>query len=133
MKNTLNVNLIERTITITKSFEKKANVYGSSEYELLSDAIAKHPSFEIIVRTIAKHNGKVTHKNMTYENMRKYVELSNDTTLIAEYELQIAKSVIAPSPYHYVLTWFTNKFSSNEDYNSYFLPTEVEKESEVLA
>lgn len=119
MKNTLNVNLIEKTIVITKAFEKKANVFGSAEYEELSKAIEKHPLFKIEVRTITKHDNKVSYKNLTYDNMVAYInEQPKASELLAEFERQKRMSVIAKNKYRYIVNWFRSTcFTNDEEFN----------------
>lgn len=124
MKNTLNIDLLGKTIVITKTFEKKANVYGSSEYELLSDVIAKHPDFKIEIRTITKHENKVSYKNLTYSNMVAYMkEQPNASELLAEFERQKRMSAIAKNKYRYIVNWFKSTCFANDADFSVFRDT----------
>ncbi|MBQ9158940.1 MAG: hypothetical protein IJ136_06425 [Erysipelotrichaceae bacterium] len=131
MKN-IHTDLLTGEITITKSFYKKSTVYGSPEYVELKKTMSENPNFKVVVRSISKKANKRTHRNMTYENMRQFIEVEN-RDLLPEYERVIAKSVIARSKYHYVLAWFETTFSTHEKYETYF-PVETKTvESEATA
>lgn len=120
MKN-LHINLVEKTITMTKAFERKANVYGSKEYEELSEVLTKHPTFDVQIRKIKSNPNKKTYKYLTYDNMKSYIrELNNSKELLEEFEKQKNKAVIVKNKYRYMLNWFkANCFKSDEEFEGY--------------
>ena len=47
MTKTFNVNFITKTIEVSSSFAKKAGIYGSAEYLMLTDAQKTHPDYKL--------------------------------------------------------------------------------------
>jgi hypothetical protein len=57
------INYIENTIVVTKSFLKKAGTIGSKEYNELAKVRRDFPDFRIQQREITKKQGKKTYGN----------------------------------------------------------------------
>ncbi|MBO5037767.1 MAG: hypothetical protein J6D42_11895 [Clostridia bacterium] len=72
----ITVNYKKNTIEITKSFEKKASVYGSEAYYELSKARNDFPNYRLIVKTSKSNN---TFKGMDYEFMLDYINNHEDS------------------------------------------------------
>jgi len=71
MKNpTINRN--NKTIEISKSFEKAASVYGSEEYRILINAQKNHPDFKVVT-TSSKKKAANSSKGITYDFMATYI------------------------------------------------------------
>lgn len=68
-------NYDEKTIIISKAFEKKAKLFGTEEYKALVAAKADFPDFKIQVnaRTVKR---KVNECKIDYDFMLKYIEKS---------------------------------------------------------
>lgn len=116
MKNTIKM-IDETTAQVTKAFAKKAVIFGTEEYKLWKAYREDFPNAQMVTKTIKKNPNKKTTKNMTYENMVKYIKTQeNAQQLLEEMEKEIQKSKIQSNPYRAVLAWFEDKF---EDYDSY--------------
>ncbi len=73
-----------QTIILTKKFAKSASIVGSKDYTTLCRLRKDYPDYKVVVREIAKKEGKKnTHKNLTYQAMKAYIE-----TTIADKEVQ---------------------------------------------
>jgi len=105
------------TIVLTKKFAKTASIVGSKDYNTLCRLRKDYPGFKVVVREIAKKEDKAnTHKNLTYQAMKVYIE-----TTITEAEAQ-AKALTefanvkvlgkgqTCGAYLFVRDWFLNKY-----------------------
>ena len=72
-KKELTIKFSERTINMTESFSKKAQNYGSTEYNMLQNALKDFPEFEIVVTKKTKRV-KDAHKGIDVKFMYKYIE-----------------------------------------------------------
>lgn len=72
-KKELTLDFSKNTINMTESFSKKAENYGSTEYNMLQNARKDYPEFEIVVTKKAKRV-KDAHKGMDVEFMYKYIK-----------------------------------------------------------
>jgi len=66
----ISVDFLSNTLSLTKSFYKKARKVGSPEYKELREAISENPDYEIKVIT---NENKNSHKNLTFKRMREYI------------------------------------------------------------
>lgn len=66
----ITVDYKKNTIEITKTFEKKASVYGSNEYHELVNVRREYSNYRLIVKTSKSNN---TFKGMDYEFMLDYI------------------------------------------------------------
>lgn len=115
MKNANNysIDIMSKTITLTKAFYKKATSnIQSPEYAELKTLMAEFPEYKIQLREIKKNTGKTTYRNLTYDNMEKYIEANekNPVAMLAEFQNVKAKSCIQSSPYAYVKKWFLEQY-----------------------
>ena len=111
----------ENTAVASKSFLKKAMIFGTDEYYVLKQFKTENPKVEVKAREIKKNPNKDSYKNLTYSNMVAYInELDNRVELLAEFERQKRMSVIAKNKYRYILNWFKSACFENEaDFNDY--------------
>lgn len=117
--NRVSANRVE--VTVTKAFEKKANYFGTPEYEQWCKIVAREPDAVMVTKTIKKNPDKKSFLNLTYDNMRGYIaEQENAEELIKEFDKQLALSKIQTSPYRFVVAWFEQKFENYDSYKQYF-------------
>ena len=76
MKNIL-VNFERQTLTITKSFSKKASVYGTKAYEELTQAKKDNPNFKIVVK--ANDKSVSSANKVTLSMMENYIAKHDET------------------------------------------------------
>lgn len=106
---------------VTKAFMKNANIFGSTEYELWEQFIAKYPNAEMRTKSIKKNPDKKTTKNLKYENMKKYIKTvyGEESKYLAQFEKVKAASAIQKNPYKYVLDWFDKTFEGYETHDAF--------------
>ena len=112
----------ETHVLVTKVFAKNARIFGTAEYKLWKEIRIDCPNAEMVTKTIKKNpNKRVDTKNMTYENMVKFIrEQDNAEELLKEMKKQIALSKVQTNPYRYVLAWFMKQFIGYDEYKAYF-------------
>ncbi|MBR4235846.1 MAG: hypothetical protein IKR85_07275 [Clostridia bacterium] len=122
-KNGYEINYIENTITVTKSFLKEAGIIGSAAYNELARVRKDLPDFQIVQREITKKQGKKAYGKLTYKVMGEFIEAQeeeNASVVLAEFERVQMLSKVQSGSYAYVKTWFLNR------YKDVFTPEEAE-------
>lgn len=105
---------------VTKAFMKKAEVFGSKEYEMVQKFCEMHPNAELKTKTIKKNPDKKTTKNYTYDNMKKFIVVTkgeDDREYLDKLDKIIEVSKIQNNPYKYVLDWFVSTFPEHKGYD----------------
>lgn len=111
MKNNYKINFAANTITITKRFEDAANNPNSEEFQLLRQILADYPTMKILHHTRRAPQKCRPTKRLTYANMEKYMSVfENAAELLEQFETVQRLSKTQPSPYAYVVEWFTKQF-----------------------
>lgn len=82
--NGVKINRVEKTIEITKAFNRKASIYGTEEYEALTQICKDNAGFDVILRATTKKSSKSSMKGLTYDFMEKYIK-THDKTKMKEY------------------------------------------------
>ena len=117
---------------VSKTFAKKAKIFGTDEYKLWREFKAENPEYVMVVKTIKKNPDKRTTKNLKYENMRKFIkEQDNAEELLQEFEKEIRMSKIQSNPYKAVLAWFLQKFENYDSYKQFFKDLEEKEKAET--
>lgn len=115
-----NIDFFTNTIILTKRFYKAASTLNTPEYKELMQIRRDNPDFSIVLREIKKKEGKKSYRNLTYENMRIFIEnYEADDAVRAdslkEFEKVMELSKVQSGPYAYVKAWFLKKYG--ETYN----------------
>ena len=80
----------KKTITVSKEFMILAGQFDTQEFEILNELQQNHPGYEIQIRTIARNPDKRDYGELTYDNMRKFIEgyeePANLDAALAEFE-----------------------------------------------
>lgn len=117
---------------VSKTFAKKAKIFGTDEYKLWREFKAENPEYVMVIKTIKKNPDKRTTKNLKYENMRKFIkEQDNAEELLKEFEREIRLSKIQSNPYRAVLAWFLQKFEKFDSYKQFFKDLEEKEKAET--
>ena len=75
-ENAIRVNRTNRTIEVSKSFDKAASRFNTREYEALQQVRRDYPDYRIVVKTTRT---KADHfKGLTYGFMEKYIASHDD-------------------------------------------------------
>lgn len=143
MKNTMKKGSASNSIryindtkaAVTKSFAKKAQVFGTEEFKLWREYLAYYPKAQMYTKDNRKNpNKKNITKHMTYENMRLFISLQDDgKTVMVEFEKQIQLSKIKENPYRAVLAWFLEKYENVNDYKAFYEKLKEKEENEKKA
>ncbi len=106
---TFTINRNNRTIIISKAFEKKASKFGSEEYYALVEAQRDNAGFRVVVKENSR-KPKAGSK-ITLDEMRRYIELrdNEEKTEMAEFEAQL-NSKAHKHNFFSVQKWFVEKY-----------------------
>ena len=80
-----------RTITITKAFNAKASIYGTTEYEELTEIQNQNQGFHIVIQS--SHHNSVPLGRITQKQIEKYIKShdDNENSIWNEYEKLLGK------------------------------------------
>lgn len=90
-ENAIRVNRTNRTIEVSKSFDKAASRFNTREYEALQQVRKDYPTFTVVVKTV---RNKADHfKGLTFDFMEKYITSHDDAEArMAEFDNLRGKS-----------------------------------------
>ena len=127
MKTTNTIRYIDdKNAQVSKTFAKKACIFGTEEFKLWREYKAIFPEAQMITKEIKKNPNKKTYKNLTYKNMELFLQQQEDAVAkIAEFEKQKKLAQIQESPYRAVLAWFLTEYSDYGTYKEFFKETTV--------
>lgn len=109
------IDFTSNTIIMNYTFAKKANEYGSAEYELLKNIRADFPEINVVVQKGREQKKANKNKRLTYDNMRSYLTGKGDAEGLAKLDKVIMLSAPQKSPYKYVSDWFRKKYPDYKD------------------
>lgn len=105
------INYSTNTITMNYKFSKKAQDFGSPEYELMKMIKEDFPMMTTVVEAGRKITSTNVKKRLTYANIEKHIKsYDNADELLNMFELAIQMSKPLASPYKYVCDWFYAQF-----------------------
>ena len=117
---------------VTKAFEKKACVFGTEEFNQWRDYKAIFPDAMMINKSIKKNPNQKTRRNMTYDNMKAYINTLTEEEakkVLVEFDIIQKRAKIQKSPYQYVLSWFEAKFEGFNDLTQFMNQKEAERKA----
>lgn len=104
MKKSIVINRKNATIEITKSFEKKASIYGTDEYRELNEVRKDYLNYRIVVR---KSKSGDNYQGMDFDYMKAYIKKHDN----AEKNLAILDNSIAEKiSYVKIRKWFLDEY-----------------------
>ena len=113
---TYTIDHANKTITITKSYSKRANQIGTKEFRELASLHKSYPDYAIQNRTAVVSNTKNTHGGLNLALMKKYLEhCSNSEEALKEFETIKTYYAGAKGYYGKVKSWFLNKYPNYEE------------------
>lgn len=107
---------------VSKTFRKRANIFGTSEYEKWQNFIAQNPKAKMVVIKSKKTQPKAEKKiRPTYEKMIDFINTQDNAEKYLE-EMQKIKNMtsINGNSYNTVVKWFNNTFENTADYKLTF-------------
>ena len=137
-KNTgYKIDFVEKTLTITKEFDDKAQIIGSDEFKILMNLQNSIPGLTVIRKTHStprKYTNKQGEKfncnqfkNLTYKNMEGFINgLSNSEEYLKPYNfLKNCGSLPQTSRYTAIRKWFVAQFPEFRKNPLFYLYNEV--------
>ena len=116
-KNFFSVDFFNSTITGTKTAFNKASKGNGPAYEELTNLIARHPDFKLVVKEPKKHTTKAkrTYNGMDFDFMEAYIETRvNATQIMAEYKAVKKEAEDSKiSIYPFTKKWFLGEFDAD--------------------
>ena len=121
----ITINNKKRTIELTKSFEKKASIFGTDEYISLQEARRDYPTYKVVTIKSARGVKAHTFKGLTYDYMEMYIEKHDDEmkskmaayrnlrALDEDSEIAFAESC----SYQEIREWFLNEFAEIAEFH----------------
>ena len=108
MKNNFKVNFITNAIEVSTSFAKKASIYGSAEYLMLTNAQKAHPEYTLDIQK-PKRTGI---KGIDYDFMRNYIITHDETAkMLTAFEKLIENKLSYPE----IKAWFIEQYPVFKD------------------
>lgn len=74
LANNLTIDHANKTITVTKQFQKASGKYGSEEYLVCEELMSKFKDYRFVVRTQKKRKSTT----LSYDEMTKYISKHDD-------------------------------------------------------
>ena len=108
MKSHITCSFSDNTLSLTKSFYKKACKLGSDEYKELRAAMGENPNYKIV---IVGNADKKTYGKLTFQRMREYIATqanSKENLEMLERVMKIAEAKGAKYPL--TKKWFLETF-----------------------
>ena len=113
-----------RTIEITKKFDKASSRFGTDEFKALQEAVAFAPQYKVVVKN-RKANDSL--KGLTYNFMEKYIKnhdadgsIWNEYMEYRGYMTEDGETVLAGDAMSYgdIKVWFLEKYPVFEEFNN---------------
>ena len=103
MTKNFKVNFIARTIEVSTSFAKRASIYGSAEYLMLTNAQKAHPEYTLDIQKPKK----TAIKGIDHDFMRNYITTHDeDNKLLDAFDKLVAEKLSYPE----LKAWFVDKY-----------------------
>ena len=107
MKKNVSINLIDKTITVSKTFYKKASAYGTAEYNELRNAMMENPTFAVVIKTVEKKS----YNGLTFKRMESYIQTQpNSETNLKEFRAVQRVAEAKGAKYPLTKKWFLASF-----------------------
>lgn len=111
-KTNIIINVFDKTIIVSKSYYKRACVYGTAEYAELRGAMMDNAEFTIVFKT----SDKKTYGGLSLEKMAQYIQMQdNSGKLLVEFERVKAVAKAKNSLYPLTKKWFLNTFPAYKE------------------
>ena len=108
MTKNFKVNFLSNSIEVTTSFAKKASIYGSTEYLMLTEAQKAHPTYTLEIQKPKK----TAIKGIDYDFMRKYISTHDEhAELLTAFEKLVKGNLSYPE----IKAWFIEQYPVFKD------------------
>ena len=90
---------------MTAPYEKKSNIYGTTEYKNVCNILAQFPDVQFSIQK------KAAKRTVTYEMMEEFIKIMSDSVdMLEEFKRVKLMSHAYSSAYKYVENWFNKKY-----------------------
>ena len=115
-ENWIRFDHLSMKITLSQGFVKRSAKEETEESKKLLSLRKESPTYEMIVKTISKKEGKKTYKHVTYKNMRGYISaLEGEDSVNIENFNRLIASKVQRSPYSFARKWFVSNYPDYTD------------------
>ena len=123
MAKNLRIDFANKKIEVTTGFYKKAQEFGTPEYEAFVKVFEAHPKFEVFKLKSSKKKETYTEKKpqlkkFSYAKMEAYIKQIHENDL-PEFKREKERVVFNTSTYHSVLVWFHNKYGEEDAFKTF--------------
>ena len=108
MKAALHINHSNHTIEMNKAYAKKAQAFGSDEYNDLVTAGTQFPTYKFVIKEAPKKRDSL--KGLTYEYMEKYIQSHNPALMDQFNGLRYENDIFEKHSYGEIKKWFLEQF-----------------------
>jgi len=118
MRNNFKIDSVAKTISTTKSFAKRANVFGTEEYNIMRELQSDFPNYTINNEKVNIKVTKETHKGLKFKHMAFYIKAlsKNPKTDLEEFEDVKKEFDGEKCKYGKVKQWFLERFPNYKEY-----------------
>lgn len=103
----ITVNLIEKTIEVSKTFYKKATNPKTAEYRDLRAAMIENPTFDVVL----KESDKKSYNGLDFDRMKEYIETQpNSEANLKELDRVMEIAEAKGAKYPLTKQWFLKTF-----------------------
>ena len=112
LANNLTIDHANKTITVSKQFHKASGKYGTEEYLVLADLMAKFSDYRVVVKTQNRKNSN----RISFEDMAKYiVKHDSNGEIMEEFLIKRGLKVdknnkTSSESFHNIKTWFYEQY-----------------------
>ena len=103
MNQKFKVNFFNSTIEVTTSFARKASIYGSTEYLMLTEAQKAHPDYKLEIQKPKR----TAIKGIDYDFMRNYIMAHDNSEQRMD---AFEKLQISGLSYPEIKAWFVEQY-----------------------
>lgn len=142
MTKAISYDMFSGTLTMTESYKRKTERYGSPEYKELCKYMQTYPGLKIEIIKKLPSSKKTEEKkvqtapSLTYKQMIEYMMNFGEQSAALKKEFDAIRklSCIQANPYRYVRNWFDKKFANVEvDENGNLILNAVKEEKTAAA
>ena len=107
---------------VSKTFRKRADIFGTQEYDAWEKIVAKHPKAKMVVIKNKKAQPKAEKRiRPSYDKMIDFIKTQDNSEVYLEEMNRIKKmTAINGNSYNTVVKWFNNTFENTTDYKLTF-------------
>ncbi|MCH5210870.1 MAG: hypothetical protein J1F01_07895 [Oscillospiraceae bacterium] len=107
---------------VSKTFRKRADIFGTQEYDEWEKIVAKHPKAKMVVIKNKKIQPKAEKRiRPSYDKMIDFIKTQDNSEMYLEEMRRIKKmTAINGNSYNTVVKWFNNTFENTADYKLTF-------------